>query len=170
MKPMTHMHSIVTTAFFLSLIGCGGPKFPPPAGYVDACYGGYHSDNRQTATTEFVMRVQASEQQWPDLAARLKKFGTEHSLAVFDTSMKLDWVHMVEVSLCSQKGLFIWADNRLYTDPMPDQDANHVLILVNRHSDQYDWKPMAEGLTEVFKDWPGVVASRYGNIPPPAAN
>ena len=53
---------------------------------------------------------------------------------------------------------------------MPDQDANHVLILVNRHSDQYDWKPMAEGLTEVFKDWPGVVASRYGNIPPPAAN
>ena len=99
MKPMTHMHSIVTTAFFLSLLGCGGPKFPPPAGYVDACYGGYHNDNRQTATTEFIMRVPATEQQWSSLSARLKKFGTEHSLAVFDTSMKLDWVHMVEEPL-----------------------------------------------------------------------
>jgi hypothetical protein len=62
---------------------------------------------------------------------------------------------MIEVSLCSRKGLFIWADNRLYADPMPNQDPNHVLILVSRYSDQYDWKPMATGLTEAFKDWPG---------------
>jgi len=170
MNPTNRTHWIVTTALFLSLIGCGGPQFPPPAGYVDACYGGYHNDNQPTATTEFIMRVSATEQQWPSLSARLKKFGAEHSLAIFDTSMRLDWVHMVEVSLCSPKGLFIWADNRLYADPMPNQDPNHVLILVNRYADHYDWKPMVKGLTEAFKDWPGAVVTRYGNKPPPALN
>jgi hypothetical protein len=53
---------------------------------------------------------------------------------------------------------------------MPNQDANHVLILVNRYADVYNWKPMAEGLTEAFKDWPGTVETRYGNIPPPGIN
>jgi hypothetical protein len=112
------MHRLPTTALFLSLICCGGPQFPPPAGYVDACYGGYHSDNRQTATTEFIMRVPATEQQWPSLSDRLKKFGAEHNLVVFDTSMRLDWVHMVEVSLCSPKGLSIWAGCYYADDPI----------------------------------------------------
>ena len=35
------------------------------------------------------------------------------------------------------------------------------LILVNRYADHYDWKPMAGGLTEAFKDWPGPVSSRW---------
>lgn len=116
------------------------------------------------------MRVPATEQEWPILATRLRKFGTEHDLAVFDTSMKLNWVHMVEVSLCSPKGLFIWANNRLYTEPMPNQDPNHVLILVSRYSDHYEWRPMAEGLIEAFKDWPRPVVTRYGNIAPPASD
>ena len=100
----------------------------------------------------------------------MKKFGTEHHLAVFDTSMRLNWIHMVEVSLCSPKGLFVWADNRLYSDPMPSQDANHVLILVNHYTRDYDWKPIAAGLTEAFKDWPEPVVARYGNKLPPALN
>lgn len=95
---------IAAAALALSLTGCGQQRFPPPTGYVDACYGGDRRDRRQTATTEFVMRVTATEQQWPVLAAKLKKFGTEQGLAVFDTSMRLDWIHMVEVSLCSPRG------------------------------------------------------------------
>jgi hypothetical protein len=30
--------------------------------------------------------------------------------------------------------------------------------------------PMAEGLTEAFKDWPVIVVTRYGNIPPSGLN
>jgi hypothetical protein len=55
-------------------------------------------------TTEFIMRVSATEQQWPNLSAKLRKFGAEYGLAVFDTSMRLDWVHMIEVSLCGYLG------------------------------------------------------------------
>jgi hypothetical protein len=126
-KLINRLNSVATAIFFLVLIGSGRPEYPPPPGYVDACYGGQPSDDRPTARTEFVVRIQATEQQWPSLSDRLKKFGAEHGLAVFYTSMKLDWVHMVEVSLCSPEGLFVWADNRLYSDPMPNQDPNHVL-------------------------------------------
>jgi predicted small lipoprotein YifL len=59
MKPTSNMNSIATMALVLSLTGCGGPQFPPPARCVDARHGGYHNDNRQTATTEFLMRVSA---------------------------------------------------------------------------------------------------------------
>ena len=51
---------------------------------------------------------------------------------------------------------------------MLNEDAKHVLILVNRYADHYDWKPMAQGLTEAFRDWQGTVVTRYGNVPPPA--
>jgi hypothetical protein len=35
---------------------------------------------------------------------------------------------------------------------------------VNRYSDHCNWKPIAEGLTNAFKDWPELVVTRYGNM------
>jgi hypothetical protein len=166
---MRHLGSRSLSALLVGMLllaGCGKPAYPPPSGYVDACYGGEGNDEHKKVHTEFVMRIQATEQEWPALTARLKDFGATQKLAVFDTSMKLDWVHMVEVSLCSPAGLFVWADNRLYSDPMPNQDPNHVLVLVSHYSDAYDWRPIAEGLAAAFKDWPEPVATKYGNIPP----
>jgi hypothetical protein len=116
------------------------------------------------------MRVEASEQQWPQLAEKLMAFGARHSLETFNTSKSPVGLHMFEVSLCSRKGLFIWADNRLWADPMPNQDPLHVLVLLNRYGDGYDWRPVAKDLQEAFKDWPGTVESKYGNVLPTAAN
>jgi hypothetical protein len=168
-KPCCRLHRLATAAILLLLVSCGKPQYPAPPGYADACYGGLHADNPKIFKTEFVMRIAATEQEWPSLANRLKKFGVDHNLSVFDTSMKLNWVHMVEVSLCSPEGLFVWADNRLYSDPMPNEDAKHVLVLVSRYTDRYDWKLIAVGLVDAFKDWPEPISTSYGNMPPPTA-
>jgi hypothetical protein len=76
-------------AFFLlvGLINACGPKYPPPPGFVDACYGGNFSKRLAGATPKLYLRIHASPKTWAELAKRFAAFGALHDLRYFDTSV-----------------------------------------------------------------------------------
>jgi hypothetical protein len=80
------------------LTGCS-PDFPPPAGYVEACYGGDFPKHLNGARPKLSLLVEATQPQWPQLAQKFKDFGERHNLQYFDTSVKAQGLHMLNVHL-----------------------------------------------------------------------
>ena len=161
--------SCVVTLAVLDTLGACQPAYPPPPGYVEACYGPDYGKRLTGPPASFTMRMAATEQQWPALSAKLKAFGAAHDLEVFDTSMNPEGLRMFEVSLCSAKGLFVWADKRLW-EGMPDRDPDHIQILLFAYRGTYDWRKIAADLESSFHDWPGTVETAYPESPARAPN
>lgn len=101
-------------AFFLvvGLLSACSPAHPPPPGFVDACYGGNFTKALNGAIPKLYLRIHASPETWPDLAKRLAAFGALHDLKYFDTSVNEPGLRMLNVHLCSAKGVWLSADKR----------------------------------------------------------
>jgi len=138
--------------------------YPPPSGYVEQCLGGDLQHKLNGAAPQFQMRVAATELQWPDLLAKLEAFGSTHKLSVFNTSKSADGLRMFEVSLCTSKGLWLYAEKQVWAQGPPDRDPNHVEILLFVHNRAYGWQRIAGDLERFFHDWPGGIRSEY--LPP----
>ena len=145
------------------LCSCGpqGPRYPPPPGYVDACYGGDSAKNLNGATPKFMMKIEAREEQWPQVAQRFKSFGAAHNLQYFDTSVSMPGLHMLNVHLCTSKGLWLSADKRLWDGGAKDPNPNEMPIYLYRYGDKVDWEAIATDFEKSFGDWPGTVESQW---------
>ena len=137
-------------------MGCS-PEYPPPAGYIEACYGGDFSKYLNGARPKFSMLVHVTQLQWPLLAQKFKDFGQRHNLQYFDTSVRAQGLQMLNVHLCSPAGLWLYADKRLWDagpkDPKPDEMPIHLF----QYRESYDWKSIATALERDMRDWPGRV-------------
>src|SRR5580704_15744984 len=137
------------------LVGCS-PEYPPPAGYIDACYGGNFAKYLNGARPKFSLRIEASQQKWPMLAQRFQDFGKQHNLQYFDTSVtNLQGLHMLNVHLCSPDGLWLYADKRLWDSGPRDPKPSEMPIFLFQYKETYDWKAVAADFAMYMRDWPG---------------
>lgn len=160
MSQQIPLRACFSTALAVFLCSCG-PQHPPPAGFVDACYGGDSAKNLNGATPKFTMTIQAREDQWPLLAQRFQEFGAAHNLQYFDTSVKAPGLHMLNVHLCTPKGLWLSADKRVWDGGPKDVEPNQMPVYLYRYGDYLDWEGIARDLEESFRDWPGTVESHW---------
>jgi hypothetical protein len=158
-RNFANVQLVIVIALVGVLIACEA-AYPPSRGYVEECLGGSSQHKLNGAAPQFQMRVAATEQQWPDLLAKLEAFGSTHKLSVFNTSRSPEGVRMFEVSLCTSKGLWIYADKEIW-DRGLDRDPKHVAILLFIHNPAYDWQRIAGDLEIFFRDWPGEVQAEY---------
>lgn len=159
-KSVRIFFNVIVLALVGVLTACEA-AYPPPSGYVKECLGGDLQHKLNGAAPQFQMRIAATEQQWPDLLAKLEIFGSTHKLSVFNTSKSPEGLRMFEVSLCTSKGLWLYADKQIWAQGQSDRDPNHVAIFLFLHNPAYNWKPIASDLETFFHDWPGGVQSEY---------
>ena len=156
------MSGKLATFTSLILLSACGAGYPPPDGFVDACYGGdFRTRLVDGGTLQFKMIIPATEGQWPELAAKLGEVAKANDLQVFDTSIARSGIRTFEVSLCTPKGLWVYADKRIWTEGTPDRDPAHVPITLTQYEATYEWKPVAAALLNEFKEWPGGIRSEY---------
>jgi hypothetical protein len=157
-----HLFGKVAASISLCALTACGAGYPPPDGYIDACYGGdFRAKIMGAGTLQFTMRIAATESQWPELASKLGVVGRAHGLQVFDTSMTPAGLRIFEVSLCTPRGLWVYADKRIWAQGPPDHDPDHVSVILYQYDAAYDWEPVAAALLNEFKDWPGNIKSEY---------
>ena len=140
----------------LVLAGCG-PVNPPPPGYVEACYGGdFRANIEGTRASQFII-VEAKESDWPRLAQDLSAAGQKLGLEVFNTSAHFDHVRTIEVHLCSKDGIWISADQRIWTGKNAEaanagKNFGEVPIRVNPYKPDYDWTRVSTELVRMLAD------------------
>ena len=149
----------LTATYLCNACGAG---YPPPDGYVEACYGGdFRANLMNGEPRKFEMRVAAEESRWPELRNRLVAVAAAYKLEVFDTSMAPPGLRLFEVSLCSPKGLWVYADRRIWEKGPPEHEPGMVVIVLNQYKTTYDWQPVASALEASFEDCPGKVEGTY---------
>jgi hypothetical protein len=124
-RPIAFLVSIAA----LASAGCERPFDRTPPGFVEACYGGRADAPRNWVCSEnrLEVSVEGSEADWPKLARIVSDFGRTHGLEVFDGSKNYpDYGRMLEVSVCSSKGMFLLLDKRVYVRPEMNSDGNRI--------------------------------------------
>jgi len=149
----------------LTLVACE-PAFPPPPGFVEACYGGDFRKHLVGTRAKRLIVVKASESDWPRLASDLRHAGEQLGLEVFDTSVTLDHVHTIAIHLCSKNGIWISADQRKWLGehaaaPNAHRDFTAVEISVNPYKDRdFDWLRVSDALAKILeRSWVITVSS-----------
>jgi hypothetical protein len=154
--------AVVVALLATCLCNACGAGYPPPEGYVEACYGGdFRANLMNGEPRKFEMRVAAEESTWPELRSRLVAVAVAHELEVFDTSMAPQGLRMFEVSLCSSKGLWVYADRRIWERGPPEHEPGMVVIVLRQYKTTYDWRPVAAALEASLGDWPGKPVGTY---------
>jgi len=128
------------------------PAYPPPAGWVESCYGGSSERSLDRATPHLVVTLAIEKSQWPQLHEDLEALGRSLALDVFDSSLYLDHVEVFGMGLCSARGLFLHADGR---DWLRGQFAGTYsgvrLDLYTHHNSDFEWRPVADALVELVQ-------------------
>jgi len=108
-----------------------------------------------------------TESQWPVLAESLKRFGIEQNLEFFDTSLKLDYAHVLGLSVCSPKGLQIHASDDVWkADPRADGDPDHTTVFLYAFKN-FDSRAIGEALVVLLESrHPGATVQRNSTSEP----
>lgn len=108
------------------------------------------------------MQIHATQAEWPKVAQRFETFGTAHELTYFDTSVTdVAGLRMLNVHLCSSKGLWLSADKRLWENGPKDTAPEEMPISLYVHDSSYDWAKIARQFEVAFSDWPGGAKSQW---------
>jgi hypothetical protein len=114
-----------------SMPGCGQPTHPPPQGFVESCYGGDFKKYLNGKGPRISIRIPMTESEWPDLAESLRQFSVEQNLDFFDTTLRLDYAHVLGLSVCSPKGLQVHASDDVWkSDPKADGDPGYTTVFL----------------------------------------
>jgi hypothetical protein len=136
----------------LGLCACA-PAYPPPAGFVDACYGGNIAKKLNGAAPKFTMQIHAPQPKWPELAQRFKAFAELHKLQFFDTSVNEPGLRMINVHVCSPRGLWLFADKRIWDGGVQDPKPDDVPVYLFEYDENYDWKTIASEFERSISEW-----------------
>jgi len=108
------------------------------------------------------MQIHATQAEWPKVAERFKAFGSAHDLSFFDTSVTdVAGLHMLNVHLCSPKGLWLSADKRLWEIGPKDSAPDEMPIYLYAYEPSIDWATIAQQFEQSFSDWSGDVKSQW---------
>jgi hypothetical protein len=155
--------SRVASLFFAGVLCACSPAHPPPAGFVDACYGGNFAKNLNGSTPKLYLRIRATPEQWPLLADKFKAFGALHDLKFFDTSVNEPGLRMLNVHLCSDKGIWLSADKRLWDAGPRDLHPDEMPIALYTYGRGGNWQVLASEFKNSLNDWPGGIDTQLPN-------
>jgi hypothetical protein len=148
------MHKFAYLALVL-LVGCS-PERKPPEGYVESCYGGNFAKNLSGATPIYSAVLDIDESQWPKLTEILKTVSDKHSLWFFNDTRHTESLKMISISLCSESGLFMNADKRIWNfegEKQPPPLPLMVGIFAYRNSES--WAALAKEIDQqLYRQWP----------------
>jgi hypothetical protein len=154
----SHVAQGLALVVSVTFAGCE-PARPPPAGYVEACYGGDFRKNIEGTAPKRYIVVSATESDWPRLARDLTAAGRVLGLEVFDTSVTEEDIHTIEIHLCSKNGIWISADQRKWQGTYAEsgnrfRNFSEVEITVNPYGKNFDWMPVSDELARTLgRSW-----------------
>ena len=144
-----------------SVNGCGEPAHPPPEGFVESCYGGDFAKYRDGDIPRISIRIPMTENDWPDLTESLRLFGEQQKLDFFDTTLRLSYAHVLGLSVCSPKGLDIYAADSVWkSNPNADYDPGYTTVLLYAYKG-FDARAIGDALiTHLVQRHPGATVQR----------
>jgi hypothetical protein len=145
------------------LVGCSSEN-EPPEGYIDECYGGDWQQNMVGINPTYSVVLDIEKKDWPKLTALFKRFSNEHGLKYFDGSEETSALSMVYISACSNNGLWLHADKRIWSfDGQKDHSPLPLMVSVHIYSNVQNWKHIPKAIDSMLKNtWPNSVNSEHG--------
>ena len=145
----------LTIIFFVFLYGCS-PGHKPPEGYVEACYGGNFAKNLSGAEPIYSAELDIDDSQWPKLFEILKLVSDKHGLRFFNDTRHTESLKMISISLCSERGLFLHADKRIWHVEGQKQDSSLPLMVnIFTYRNSESWTDLAKEVDRILsKEWP----------------
>ena len=145
---------------FLSLASCSGSSTAPP-GYVEACYGGDFGKTLVGQAPIFSAQLNISESQWPRLTQILLELSNRRGLQFFNDTRNGPDLRMINISLCSRDGLFMYADRRIFLDQNGHAFMDNPLtVAIFAYKDRDAWTAFSREVKSTLDaEWPGGLVS-----------
>jgi hypothetical protein len=155
------MRSVSAVGLLALMVACK-PAYPPPPGFEEACYGGDFRKHLDRQVPVLTVRIKANEQQWTALSNHLRAFAGGQRLSFFDTTLYLEHVHALGLSVCSSDGVDISVNEQHWKQGyFKDKfDPNHVNIRFYRYKD-YKWHSLGDDLVKHLQQWDPDAAVQY---------
>jgi hypothetical protein len=142
------------------LASCSGSGTAPP-GYIEACYGGDFGKTLVGQAPLFSGQLNIAESQWPRLTQVLVDISNRRQLKFFKDTRDGPDLRMINVSLCSRDGLFMYADRRIFLDGKGRVIIDNPLtVAVFAYKDRGTWTAFSKELKDALDaEWPGRLTS-----------
>jgi hypothetical protein len=143
-----------TVVWTLSVSACGRGS-TAPEGYVQACYGGDFAAHLSGKQPMYLATLDINQAQWPRLTEALTSISERHSLRLFNDTRHTDGLDMIVVSLCSEQGLFITADKRIWSSKgQPKIPELPLTITIYAYRNEQQWRPVIEDVDSTLRsEW-----------------
>lgn len=127
--------------FVFTVSGCG-PEYPPPEGYVESCYGGDFVEQLAGAKPELLIMLELEVEHWPKLRGQLEKLADENDVCFFFDDREYGGLTMFNASLCSENGLFMNVDKRIWSN----SNASNVpmMLTIYTYKNKSTWVSFTE--------------------------
>ncbi len=137
----------------IALAACSGAT--PPEGYVESCYGGDFTTKLSGAKPIYSATLDIAETQWPELTRLLASLAEKHGVRLFNDTRHTEDLRMISISLCSEDGLFMNADRRIWSFEGEQPPALPLMVNVFAYNNQERWHGFAKDLdTALSEQWP----------------
>jgi hypothetical protein len=146
--------AVWTVVLALSVSACGSGS-TAPEGYVQACYGGNFAAHLSGKQPMYLATLDINQAQWPRLTETLTSISERHSLRLFNDTRHTDGLDMIVVSLCSEQGLFMTADKRIWSvKDQPKIPELPLTITIYAYRNEQQWRPVIEDVDSTLRsEW-----------------
>ncbi|HAT41300.1 MAG TPA: hypothetical protein DCS87_06175 [Rheinheimera sp.] len=146
------MHRILSFILILFTISGCEPAYPPPEGYVDSCYGGDFGEKLAGSKPELLITLELGVEHWPKLKGQLEKIAKENNVRFFFDEREYDGLTMFNASLCSEDGLYMNVDKRIWANS--DVSNSPMMLTIYTYKNQSEWVTFIENVkSSMERNW-----------------
>jgi hypothetical protein len=147
--------ALLTVVLALSVSACGSGS-TAEEGYAQACYGGDFAPHLSGKQPMYLATLDINQAQWPRLTEALTSISERHGLRFFNDTRHTDGLDMIVVSLCSEQGLFMTADKRIWSvKGQPKTPELPLTISIYAYRNERQWRPVIEDVDSTLRsEWP----------------
>ena len=133
---------------------CGSGN-KPPHGYVEACYGGDFSKNLSGTEPLYSATLDIDPSEWAKLSEALRLLSEKHRLKYFNDTRNTESLKMIFVSLCSENGLFMFADRRIWNLENKEWGSPPLMVNIVAYRNTEQWASFAMEVDKLLREqWP----------------
>ncbi len=126
------------------------PSYPPPEGFVDACYGGDWQENMVGLSPVYSADLNITDENAVDFRKVFADVADGFPVEHFDVGDKFGGVRPIDIDICSENGLFISAIKLGHST-----GTEEVMIDVFVYKPDYEWQPIVESIESAINArWP----------------
>jgi hypothetical protein len=153
----------VIIIFVVLLVGCGSGR-EAPEGYVEACYGGDWKKYMVGESPIYTVTLDIDKAEWHKLTGIFQTYSNLKEIKFFDLSEESEGLSMLFLSLCSENGLWVHADKRIWSfDGEEDTSGLPLMVSVIVYANPEKWSQVSSEIdAELKKVWPKKVNSDHG--------